>query len=166
MGDLTYIAWGAQISSATIGRFVSIGPDVVIGGGRHPTRRFVSTHPAFYSLKKQCQITFSDNNYFEELEPVSIGNDVWIGTRAIVIDGVTIGDGAVIGAGAVVTHDIPPYAIVGGVPGKIIRFSDEERAFLLNLRWWDKDIKWLRQNADKMRNISELMKNANKAITE
>lgn len=157
--DFTYIAHGAKISNASIRRFVAIGPEVMIGGGRHPTRRFVSVHPVFYSLRRQSLITFSNANYFEEIRPVTIGNDVWIGARAIVLDGVTIGDGAVIGAGAVVTHDVASYAIVGGVPAKIIRFrfSEEQRRFLLKFRWWNRDIKWLRRNVDKMRDISKLM---------
>ena len=56
-----------------------------------------------------------------EVLPVTIGNDVWIGSRVIILPGVTIGDGCIIGAGAVVTKDVPPYSVVGGVPGRIIR---------------------------------------------
>lgn len=55
---------------------------------------------------------------------VTIGNDVWIGMRSIIMPGVKIGNGVVIGAGAVVTKDIPDYAVVGGVPAKIIRFRN------------------------------------------
>mgnify|MGYP000462123215 FL=1 len=70
---------------------------------------------------------------------VVVGNDVWIGYEAVVLAGVTIGDGAVIGARAVVTHDVPPYAIMGGVPAKLIRkrFDDDTIQSLLSLRWWD-----------------------------
>ena len=70
---------------------------------------------------------------------VVVGNDVWIGYEAVVLAGVTIGDGAVIGARAVVTHDVPPYAIMGGVPAKLIRkrFDDDTIQSLLPLRWWD-----------------------------
>jgi chloramphenicol O-acetyltransferase type B len=69
-----------------------------------------------------------------------VGNDVWIGTKAIILNGVKIGDGAVIGAGAVVTKDVPPYAVVVGNPGKItrFRFNTDQMTALLNLRWWDK----------------------------
>ena len=164
IGDFTYIGHGAKISNASIGQFVAIGPEVIIGGGRHPTRRFVSVHPVFYSLRRQSLITFSDANYFDETQPVSIGNDVWIGARAIVLDGITIGDGAVVGAGAVVTHDVAPYAIVGGVPAKIIRyrFTEEQRRFLLEFRWWNRDIKWLRRNVDRMRDISKLIDDVRK----
>ena len=68
-----------------------------------------------------------------------IGNDVWIGRNAIILPGNTIGDGAIIAAGAVVTHDVPPYTIVGGVPARPIRkrFSDDIIEKLLEIKWWD-----------------------------
>ena len=68
-----------------------------------------------------------------------VGNDVWIGFEAVILAGVKIGDGAIIGARAVVTKDVPPYTIVGGVPAKTIRkrFSDEDIATLMELKWWD-----------------------------
>lgn len=70
---------------------------------------------------------------------IVVGNDVWIGYEAVILAGVTIGDGAIIGARAVVTKDVPPYTIVGGVPARPIRkrFSDENIARLLELKWWD-----------------------------
>ena len=70
---------------------------------------------------------------------IVIGNDVWIGYEAVILAGVTIGDGAVIGARAVVTKDVPPYAIVGGVPARVIRsrFPEETVKALLRLKWWD-----------------------------
>ena len=70
---------------------------------------------------------------------IVIGNDVWIGYEAVILAGVTIGDGAVIGARAVVTKDVPPYAIVGGVPARVIRsrFTEETVKALLRLKWWD-----------------------------
>ena len=74
-------------------------------------------------------------------DPVIIGNDVWIGMYAIVNRGIKIGDGAVVASGAVVTKDVPPYAIVGGNPAKIIkfRFSPEIIEKLLAIKWWDWD---------------------------
>jgi acetyltransferase-like isoleucine patch superfamily enzyme len=80
----------------------------------------------------------------------NIGNDVWIGDKVIVIGGITIGDGAVVGAGAVVTHDVPPYAIVAGVPAKVIkyRFDDEKIRKLLDLKWWDWSEEEIKQNRE------------------
>ncbi|RUX91838.1 CatB-related O-acetyltransferase [Mesorhizobium sp. M7D.F.Ca.US.004.03.1.1] len=71
--------------------------------------------------------------------PTEIGNDVWIGRRAIIMPGITIGDGAVVGAGSIVTKDVAPYAIVAGNPAKLIRnrFTDDQIARLLAIRWWE-----------------------------
>lgn len=137
IGDYSYIA-GAKVVNARVGRFCSVGPNAIIGGlGKHPIG-YISTHPVFYSLSAQCGTTFSDKDYFNESEKVVIGNDVWIGVNAVILDGVNIGDGAVIAAGAVVTKDVPPYSIVGGVPATVIkkRFSEADIKILLEVRWW------------------------------
>jgi len=99
----------------------------------HPTH-LVSTFPFEYALKNITP--------FGDLAvdgPTEIGNDVWIGLRAIIMPGVRIGDGAVIGAGSIVTKDVAPYAIVAGNPARFIRnrFTDEQIASLLAIRWWD-----------------------------
>ena len=72
-------------------------------------------------------------------KPCTIGNDVWIGCNATILRGVKVGDGAVIGANSLVNRDVPPYAIVGGVPARIIRYRFDERVVeqLLRIRWWD-----------------------------
>ncbi len=159
LGDFTYIAGNTNISKTTIGKFCSIGPDCKIGLGKHPTKDFVSTHPVFFSTLKQAQVTFADRNYFDEFAYIIIGNDVWLGANVIVVDGVKIGDGAVVAAGSVVTKDIPPYAIVGGVPAKIIkyRFEKEEIEKLLQLKWWDMDVEYLKENFIKFHNIKSLI---------
>lgn len=159
LGDFTYISDYTSISRTTIGKFCSIGPDCKIGLGKHPTKDFVSTHPVFFSTLGQVQVTFADKNYFEEFQNITIENDVWIGANAIVVDGVNISNGAIVAAGAVVTKDVPPYAIVGGIPAKIIcyRFEKNEIERLLQLKWWDKDIKYLKNNFKKFHNIKELL---------
>lgn len=151
--DFVYVADGTKINQAIIGKFCSIGPDVRIGLGVHPTN-LISTFPAFYSTAGQCQISFTDENQILEQGKIQIGNDVWIGARALILDNVFIGDGAVIAAGAVVTKNVPPYAIVGGVPAKILkkRFIDEEINELLKFKWWAKDISWIRENSSLFNN--------------
>ena len=157
LGDFTFIGRESNISNANVGKFSSIGSEVLVGLGKHPSRDFVSSHPIFYSVQKQAQETFVNRSYFEEFAQCKIGNDVWIGSRAIVFDGVTIGDGAIVGAGAVVTRDVPAYAVVGGTPAKILRyrFKSSEIKYLEQIKWWDKDIQWLRDHAKKFQYIDQ-----------
>lgn len=124
---------GAEIQ---IGAFCSIGPGVrVLGGGEHVTER-VTTFPLNTLL---WDPEGRDRHDARDVRATVIGNDVWIGSGAIVVGGVTVGDGVVIGAGAVVAKDVPPYAIVVGNPAQVhrYRFEDEARARLLELCWWD-----------------------------
>lgn len=130
----------------TVGRYCSIAPDVIVGDGEHPIA-FLSTHP--FQYQRNMYSAFSDEFVGFERTPMpedilakgapEIGNDVWIGSGAIILRGVKIGDGAVVAGGAVVTRDVPPYAIVGGVPARIIRhrFSRKTIARLLEIQWWD-----------------------------
>lgn len=137
IGRHTYAA-GASLGNCDVGAFCSIGPRALVGGlGKHPTT-MISTHPVFYSKLNQSGTSFSDQNYFEEVPRTRIGNDVWIGANVIVLDGVKVGDGAIIAAGAVVTKDVPAYAVVAGIPAKIIkyRFSATEIGLLVKVRWW------------------------------
>jgi hypothetical protein len=132
------------------------------------TAPFATTSPMFFSLKKQNGHTLATEQYYEELVfadtekkyPVIIGSDCWIGQGVFITGGITIGDGAVVLAHAVVTKDVPPYAIVGGVPAKILkyRYDEETIKFLLDFKWWNKDISWLRNNVDLLRNINNLKK--------
>lgn len=153
INDFVYIGSETKISNTIIGKFCSIGPDVKIGLGKHPTH-LISTFPAFFSTRKQCQITFTDKDYYIETGKITIGNDVWIGANAIIMDDITIGNGAVIAAGAVVTKNVAPYEIVGGVPARLIkkRFADKEIENLLDFKWWEKDYSWLKQNSSLFNN--------------
>lgn len=138
IGRFSYLN-SARVVNTSVGSFCSIGPDAVVGGlGLHPTS-MISTHPSFYSLQNQISASFTDVQHFEEQCTTAIGNDVWIGARAIVLDGVEIGDGAIIAAGAVVTRNVPAYAIVGGVPARLIKFRycADEREQLQSSQWWN-----------------------------
>ena len=160
LGFGSYIGNNCSIT-AEIGRYCSIASDVTFILGKHPTREFVSTHPAFFSTKRQAGFTYVNEDIFSEDSLIcKVGNDVWIGSGAKILPGVKIGDGAIIAAGAVVTKDVEPYSIVGGTPAKEIRkrFTDDEIEFLVELKWWDKPQEWIRENASKFNNIKQLMK--------
>lgn len=163
IGSYSYTSSNCTFNNAYIGKFCSIGCNVLIGLGKHPTKNFVSTHPIFYSTRKQSEITFVENSFFEETENIFIGNDVWIGANAIILDGVNIGDGAIISAGAVVNKDVPAYSIYGGVPASFIklRFEENEIEFLKNLKWWNKDITWIKNHTPYFKDIKELISKIN-----
>lgn len=133
IGDYTYIN-GGYIFFAKIGKFCSIAFDVCLGPGEHHIDR-VSTFP----LKNRvCDINnFSED--FPEPKYCIIGNDVWIGTKVTILQGVKIGNGAIIASGAVVTKDVEPYSIVGGVPAKLMkyRFSKDIIEKLQVIQWWN-----------------------------
>lgn len=154
VGEYSYIANNSHLINCSVGKFCSIGPFVKIGLGKHPVDRF-STSPIFYSTKNPLRINLVSQNTFKEFEEVSIGNDVWIGANAIIMDGVKIGDGAIVAAGAVVTKDVPDYAIVGGVPAKIIKYRFEESIIqkLKTVKWWEMDLNRLNNYEREFENI-------------
>lgn len=136
-GDYSYCGYDCNINQTTIGKFCCLSDRIVIGGTAHPIH-FVSMSSVFLSHKDSSQKKLGNLDYLP-IVATEIGHDVWIGNGAIIKAGVHIGHGAVIGMGSVVTKDVPPYAIVGGNPAKVIRsrFDADLCDRLLQSRWWD-----------------------------
>lgn len=162
IGDMSYVGAHSAISRTAIGRFTSIGPHVLIGLGSHPVGSFVSTHPAFYSPHRRAAKSFCSASSFTEHESIRIGGDVWIGARSTILDGVTISDGAIIAAGSVVTLDVPPYAIFGGVPAKLIRYRYDPDMIqkLLCTKWWLWDIDRVERFSKEFLDVEEFVSHA------
>lgn len=176
VGDFTYFNadkyWITVESNVNIGKYCSIAPGVHIGAGNHNVS-YVTTHPILFdkyylnalgSEAKQQALGLIDTDV-----KTSIGNDVWIGLGAIIKRGVTIGNGAVIAGGSVVVKDVPPYAIVGGNPAKVIRmrtgedniafFEENEKSM-----WWNWPREELSENLEKLYDFETYREFLNKKI--
>jgi phosphonate metabolism protein (transferase hexapeptide repeat family) len=138
-GDYSYVANDSDIIYSTLGKFCSIAANVRINPGNHPLERVALNHFTYrasaYGLGEDDAAFFQ----WRRDHHVTLGHDVWIGHGAVVLPGISIGNGAAIGAGAVVTKDVPPFAIVIGVPGRVLRyrFAPEIIAALERISWWD-----------------------------
>ena len=151
IGAYAFINSGTTIFPGTkVGRYNSIGKSCEIGAFDHPTT-WLSSSSIQYNLKLNFPDYIDNFKQKKIVRPTQtiIGNDVWIGSLALIKRGVTIGDGAIVAGGSVVVKDVPPYAIVGGVPAKILKYRFDEKiiARLIKLQWWDMD-------TEKLKNIS------------
>ena len=147
IGAYTYIANNTDVENVELGKFCSVADHCRIGMGSH-TLKHLSTSPIFTEKINGCKESWINNDINPApIKKTIIGNDVWIGSHSLIMGGVKIGNGAVIGAGAVVVKDVPPYAVVGGVPAKIIRyrFPDEVISLLQSIEWWNLPVSTLKE---------------------
>mgnify|MGYP003303392449 CR=1 FL=1 len=149
IGAYSYVGRNTSIVHARIGKFCSIAGGSSIGLGTHTLDK-LSTSSIFTEKNNGTTHSWVKNNIVNPYKKIIIGNDVWIGARAMIMGGVTIGDGAVIAAGAIVTKDVPPYAVVGGIPAKIIKYRFEKQIIdkLIEIKWWNLSEDILRDNIE------------------
>ena len=155
VGRYSYVGARSWVIHSEIGHFCSIANDVHIGLAKH-TLNYLSTSLIFTEKKNGTGHSWISKSCFVPSERTIIGNDVWIGYRAMIKGGIKVGDGAIIGAGSMVTKNVPPYAIFAGVPAKIIRyrFSQDIIKELEQLKWWNWNEKDLKENISSFQNDS------------
>lgn len=140
MGDYSYVVNDADIAYARIGKFCSIAAMTRLNPGNHPTWRASQAHFT-YRASAYFPGEADETDFFQwrRDQRLTLGHDVWIGHGAVVLAGRSVGTGAVVAAGAVVSKDVPAYAIVAGVPARVVkeRFPADIAARLQALGWWD-----------------------------
>lgn len=154
VGRYTYgyaqIKPGHWRSIRSVGSFCSLASDISVPGTHHPTD-WVTTNPIIYRPDRgiiRHPVTMPDE-FQRKNQRVEIRNDVWIGERAVILRPCVLGHGCVVAAGALVTKDVPPYAVVAGVPARIIRYRIPEELIeaMLKISWWDWSADQIRENA-------------------
>lgn len=144
LGAMTHVVeGGGDLLHMKTGRYCSIARNVSVANGNHPMHA-VTTNPFHYhqyyldNMPEDLRYTGAQQPFTRSYGMVTVGHDVWIGANALFKGGITVGHGAVVAMGSVVTKDIPPYAIVGGNPAKIIRyrFPHEIIQGFLECEWW------------------------------
>ena len=165
IGSFSYAGSNTTMNYSSIGKFCSLARNVDIGGFDHDYHK-VTTMPMF----RFKQLAGGGNPDAGDRELCKIGNDVWIAAGTQILHKVSVGDGAVIGGGAVVTKDVPPYAIVAGVPAKIIKFRFDDKTIeeLMDIKWWNwpeevvlDNIEWMIKNdinSDTLARMREISK--------
>jgi Acetyltransferase (isoleucine patch superfamily) len=158
----SFCGYDCEIYNCDIGAFTSIANNVVIGGSSHPMG-WVSMSPVFYDGRDSVRKKYATFQR-ESDKKTKIGNDVWIGERAIIKQGITIGDGAVIGMGSIVTKDVPAYSIWAGNPAKFIRkrFSDAIICDLMEIKWWNFEDKKMNEFAKYFNDVSSFLEEIKK----
>lgn len=140
VGAYSYIGPRTRMDNTSVGAYCSISWDCQIGLSSHNLDS-ISTSPIFFEKRNGTGSSWVNQDHKDGAgaSRTIIGNDVWVGARSTILESIVVGDGAVIGVGAVVTKDVPPYAIVGGVPAKVIRyrFDSDVREALLASKWWE-----------------------------
>lgn len=158
VGRYSYVGYDCKLDHCRLGAFCSLSDHIFIGGAEHP-QQWVSTSPVFQNVRNSGPTKRFARYDVPACKETVIGSDVWIGHGVTIKAGVQIGHGAIIGSGAMVTKDVPPYAIVGGVPAKVIRyrFEEEKREALMASRWWELPEERLEQLASYFKDVDTFL---------